>query len=300
MDRKLCFTKLMTVPKILSQTFERWDRVGRPAQVQSQWNTDSWSRHLPEYAAFFSDLGTDRMNRTQAISAAPEVVDENSAVHVFLLSMLWGYGPVGYGPFRTRRILERAEAKSELLEVALEAKESGGLAAFELIARKRKQPGSYLKWLGPAFGTKYIYFLTAQDANHGSAAVMDAVVRRWFRIHVPDRPLIIDSWHAPSYSAFLDSLEEWASALRNKSGEKLNVDDIEYLIFAEGSRFENNAEWRESWDVEQRVLALPLLFDQLRSYAGNAGNSDHAKQLISELESLFHHTDDTDEAKTKQ
>ncbi|WP_336245080.1 MULTISPECIES: hypothetical protein [Paeniglutamicibacter] len=288
----------MTVPEVLIQTFHRWDLAGRPTQAQSRWNTESWSRHLPEYASFLASLGTDRMDRTQAIAAAPDVVDEDTAVQVFLLSMLWGYGPVGYGPFRTRRVLERAEAKSELLEVAQEAKQAGGLAAFELIADRRRQSRSYLKWLGPAFGTKYIYFLTAQDTKHRPAPVMDAVVYRWFRTHVPNRPLIVDFWHAPSYRMFLESLNEWSAGLGGEPGQELRVDDVEYLIFAEGNRFEDNAEWRESWDAEQRVLQLPLLFDQLRSQAGAGTQPERANQLISELESLFNPADDTEEGRT--
>lgn len=288
----------MTVPEVLVQTFDRWDRAGRPTQTKSRWNTESWSRHLPDHASFLSSLGTDRMDRAQAIAAAPDVVDEDTAVQVFLLSMLWGYGPVGYGPFRTRRVLERAEAKSELLEVAQEARKSGGLAAFELIADRRRQTRSYLKWLGPAFGTKYIYFLTAQDTQHEPAPVMDAVVYRWFRTHVPDRPLIVDFWHAPSYGTFLESLNEWSAGLSREPGQELRVDDVEYLIFAEGNRFEDNAEWRESWEAEQRELPLPLLFDQLRSQAGSGTQQERANQLISELESLFHPADDTEEKHT--
>lgn len=241
----------------------------------------------PEHSGFFESLGTDRLDRTRAVELAPAIEDETSAVQVFLLAMLWGYGPVGYGPFRTRRILDRPEAASELLEVAREAEQHGGLAAFELVARRREQGVTFLKWLGPAFGTKYIYFLTANDPKHPPAPVMDSVVNRWFLTHSPECPLITDYWHAPSYETYLASLDRWAEDLGREFQCSIRPDDIEYLIFASGSRFEGN-QWSESWDAEVREASPAFLFDQLRALAGNGpGDSHRAGQLIDELESLL-------------
>ena len=53
--------------------------------------------------------------------------------------MLWGYGLGGLDPFRTRRVLDQPNAKSELLEVSHEAYDRGGLSAFELVADRRSK-----------------------------------------------------------------------------------------------------------------------------------------------------------------
>ena len=206
---------------------------------------------------------------------------------MFLLAMLWGYGLVGYGPFRTRRILDRPEAAAELLEVARVAQSDGGRAAFKLIADRRNAGGrSFLKWLGPAFGTKYIYFLTAKSNPQEPAPVMDAVVYRWFRKHAPDRKLRVDFWHTQSYEQFLNSLNEWASDISQRFGQEIRVDDVEYLIFAEGSRFEGN-DWSEAWEAEQRAASPSLLFDQLRALANSSHNERQSLALITELEGLL-------------
>lgn len=280
------------MPEVLAHTYERWNRASRPAQVASHWNPKAWSRQLPQYASFFDDLGTDHLNRVEAVEKAPVVVDENTAVEVFLLAMLWGYGPVGYGPFRTRRILDRPEAKSELLEVARVAHQEGGLAAFELVAARRRA-STFLKWLGPAFGTKYIYFLTAKDRGSQPAPVMDAVIYRWFRKHTPDRPLRVGYWDSASYRRFLDSLAEWAQEIGHRYGHEVGLDDVEYLIFAEGSRFEGN-EWSESWEAEQHAATPALLFDQLRALASSSIGGHRVEDLIGELESLLVPSDDDD------
>lgn len=276
----------MTMPEVLAYTYERWNRAGRPTQVASHWNLQAWSRQLPEYASFFDGLDTDHLDRVEAVERSPEVVDEDTAAEVFLLAMLWGYGPVGYGPFRTRRILDRPEAKSELLEVARVAQQEGGLAAFELVAARRRSTSAFLKWLGPAFGTKYIYFLTAMNPELQPAPVMDAVVYRWFRKHAPDRSLRVDYWDSVSYRRFLDSLAEWAQEIGHRYGHEIGLDDVEYLIFAEGSRFEGNG-WSESWEAEQHTATPALLFDQLRALASASTGDHRAEVLIVELESLL-------------
>ncbi|MCD1287781.1 hypothetical protein CV023_18410 [Brevibacterium sp. CCUG 69071] len=208
-------------------------------------------------------------------------------MQVFLLAMLWGYGLVGYGPFRTRRILDRPEAAAELFEVAQVAQSDGGLAAFKLIADCRNGgERSFLKWLGPAFGTKYIYFLTAKNNPQKPAPVMDAVVYRWFRKHAPDRKLRVDLWHTPSYEQFLSSLEEWAADITQQFDQEIQIDDVEYLIFAEGSRFEGN-DWSESWEAEQRAASPSLLFDQLRALASSNHSAGKVLDLITNLEALL-------------
>ncbi|WP_165770441.1 hypothetical protein [Brevibacterium aurantiacum] len=222
----------------------------------------------------------------------PIVENADDAVKVFLLAMLWGYGLVGYGPFRTRRILDRPEAAAELFEVAVKAQEMGGLAAFRLIAERRSEASRpFLKWLGPAFGTKYIYFLTAMTESQKTTPVMDAVVYRWFRNHAPDRPLRVDFWHSRSYELFLNSLDEWTSDITKRLGQEIRIDDVEYLIFAEGSSFEGN-DWSESWDAEIRASSPALLFDQLRALASSNQPNQHTLKLIDELESHLLSQDD--------
>ena len=277
----------MTTPDALITTYERWQQAGRPAQVPSKWNQKSWTNQLGQHEDFFKKLKGDPIDRKQAVQLSPVVTNEEEAVQVFLLAMLWGYGLVGYGPFRTRRILERPEAAAELLEIAQVAQDDGGLAAFKLIADRRNEGArSFLKWLGPAFGTKYIYFLTAKNNPQEPAPVMDSVVYRWFRKHAPNRNIRVDFWHTPSYELYLSSLKEWAMDITHRFDQETRIDDVEYLIFAEGSRFEGN-DWSESWEAEQRAASPSLLFDQLRALANSSHNERQSLPLITELEGLL-------------
>jgi|SRR5699024_1054924 len=228
----------MTTPTALISAYERWNRAGRPTQVASVWKRSSWIDWLPEHEPFLTGLDTDRLDRRQAVEISPPVESEEQAVEVFLLAMLWGYGLGGLGPFRTRRVLDQPNAKSELFEVARKAQAKGGLDAFRLVEdRRNRSSGAFLKWLGPAFGTKFIYFLTAKIDPKTPTPVMDSVVSNWFQINAPRRPLRVDFWHSPSYELFLESLNEWAANLSHRHGQPVRVDDVEYLIFASDSNF---------------------------------------------------------------
>lgn len=281
----------MTVPSDLRTEYRKWTDDGQPPQEAFKWNSSSWKRQLEEYGEFFDSLHVTELNRDDVVAKAREanggsgdVKTEDVAVKVFLLAMLWGYGKVGYGPYRTRRVLNEDSAVSELLEVARKAQCKGGLAAFQHIADKRKS-GPYLKWLGPSFGTKYIYFLTAMMDNGTveTTPVMDAVVQRWFGHHAKDHSLRVDFWHVKSYETYLCFLKGWAKELPS-DGSTLKVDDVEYLIFRSRNPYEPKSE-----------LSTAELFDQLRSQAPGSSNPEEALDLLGKLERLFGPSETEDE-----
>lgn len=278
----------METPDALIETYDRWQRAGWPPQVESRWNVDSWIRQLPEHEKFLRGLPQKSMGREEGIALINKVTDEESAVHAFLIAMIWGYGPVGYGPFRSRRVLESANAPARLLEVADIAQSRGGLEAFEHIVNQRQQERGYLKFLGPAFGTKYLYFLTAAVQTVDPTPVMDAVVTRWFRKNVTDVSITVFDWRSESYSAFLAHLREWSQSLVEQGAMPLDLGEVEYLIFAAGANFEKSEEWSEEWDNEVGPLSVSDLLDRLR--ATRVGTSDidkRAMQLIDELEAVL-------------
>jgi hypothetical protein len=120
-----------------------------------------------------------------------------------------------------------------LRDVAIAAGD-GPVEAFAEMAR------APLPYLGPAFGTKYIYFCTAavRDRHGGrTAPVLDEVVRRWFARHTGAR--LSSTWSVPHYRRYLSCLESWGSALDIPS------DQVEELIFRERVADEESSLWAE-------------------------------------------------------
>lgn len=278
----------METPEALRDTYRRWNRAGRPAQVRSRWKLSSWVRQLPKHEKYLSGLPQDGLDRGDGIQLVGKIQDEDSAVRAFLLAMIWGYGPVGYGPYRSRRVLDSMDAPARLLEVARIAQREGGLEAFEHIERMRSKQRDYLKYLGPAFGTKYLYFLTAAVDGVETTPVMDAVVWRWFRKNVTDTSIDVLYWDSASYAAFLNHLRFWSTSLVGDGDKPLDLDDVEYLIFAAGVNFENNREWSEEWEREAEPLSISELLDRLRAAcAADVELDPRTQNLLDDLEHLL-------------
>jgi hypothetical protein len=86
--------------------------------------------------------------------------------------MAWGYGRVGYGPFRVRRVLAPVPDPGERLQAAAgELARGGPTAAYALLGDSGvpRLPGP-----GPAFGTKFLYFCSPPGDR--TALILDRLV----------------------------------------------------------------------------------------------------------------------------
>lgn len=140
-----------------------------------------------------------------------------------------GVGDAGYGPYRTRTILDNSSNfPADLMIFAKIAQTQGGLAAFEHAVQERRSSRGYFRGYGPVFATKFIYFATAAAPEVETCPVMDKVVASWFRKHVAGLRFRLD-WHsAESYRKYLVHMQDWADEL------EIRVDDVEQLIFTPG------------------------------------------------------------------
>jgi hypothetical protein len=223
------------VPSALTDVVRRWRDHGEPSQPASRWSRSSWLKRFPSHHSFLNAL-PERIDRAEATQHAARAATPEGAELAFLVAMIWGYGPVGYGAWRTARVLaENPHAVDRLAEVALVAQDHGGLAAFHDLADRP------LRYLGVAFGTKYLRFVTAaQSSNHTSAPILDAVVRRWLATHAGLR-LNIDGWRPAVYGQYVALLTSWSTKLG------LTVDTVEELIFRSATSQEGSAPGGEQW-----------------------------------------------------
>ncbi|MGP9538108.1 8-oxoguanine DNA glycosylase OGG fold protein [Brachybacterium sp. AOP43-C2-M15] len=254
---------MTTIPDSLTTTYTRWAALDRRPQGTFPWRPGSWANRFsrddtPQLkginlgAAIKDIVGAtrrafggdeDRIDRTvvEGFHSPTMLRDTDGSpspqavVTAFIAAMIWGYGTSGYGPYRTVRVLSTdPDAVEHLVEIARIAQEptQGGHAAFEEIAAQRATGDPYLKYLGPAFGTKFLYFLTAAYDEVETTPVLDAVVRRWFRDEAHET-LYTAWWDSDSYARYLGLLDEWRKALPAATGSKaLERADVELLIFA--------------------------------------------------------------------
>jgi hypothetical protein len=147
----------------------------------------------------------------------------------FVTVMAWGYGSVGYGPWRTRRVLNTPHSSDRLFRALTALHRAGPIAAYRQLGT-----ASRLRGLGPAFGTKYLFFCQAVGGPQ-RALILDRLVCDWLaaRTDVALNPV---PWSTPTYRRYLDMVHLWATQL------DVAPEFVEQSIFIERAR-ELGGQW---------------------------------------------------------
>ena len=278
------------VPAALRAVFRAWEEGGRLPQPSSPWTRVWWRRSFPEQSAWLSTV-PDPISRDDATACAIDATTPEGAVRAFIGSMIWGYGLVGYGPWRTLRVLDsNAGSAMRLAEAAEVVEMDGGLAGFRNLA------GRPLRYLGVAFGTKYLYFVSravAERRGDGDGSqivpVLDDVVRRWVLAH-SGVTLRIDAWRTSDYRRYLTLLDGWGAALG------VRRDIVEELVFRSQISRDDSKLWGERWAAEvvesddtlgDAVDALHQLRESLAALPGTPNALDLAASSLDTISGII-------------
>ncbi|WP_405957804.1 hypothetical protein [Streptomyces phaeochromogenes] len=121
--------------------------------VPAQWSgVEPWPVELPER----SRTGTARISRDQVAASTRGAAERSQWSEALVASYVWGQGRTGYGPHRLKEILAEPTVDDALAMAGATLRVEGAVAAY------RGLRGA-VKGLGPAFFTKFLYFL---DQRH--------------------------------------------------------------------------------------------------------------------------------------
>jgi hypothetical protein len=138
----------------------------------------------------------------------------------FLPCMAWGFGRVGYGPHRVTNMLAEGQrtVESKLAAVVHAAVGGKPVDAYGLLAGR-----SRLEGLGPAFGTKFIYFVDRR------ALILDRIIASSLKAlsAVSLNPV---PWDRAAYATYLATMESWARHLH------VEPDELEQVLFTAQAR----------------------------------------------------------------
>ncbi|MEU1684084.1 hypothetical protein [Micromonospora sp. NPDC005707] len=151
---------------------------------------------------------------------------EASPRQLLSAALMWGYGPIGYGPWRTARSLE-GDPDGKRLAYALEGlrmaapDEDGLRTAYQ---RLRDPKESRLPRLGPAVFTKLLYFAGYRRGAGGrQPLILDSVVSRRLPAEAGvKRP---SGWVPDEWLAYL----AWAADQAQRRG--IEPDEVEMALF---------------------------------------------------------------------
>lgn len=200
---------------------QEWRGRGSPPQPAMEWRRADWMAAFPVHGDDFDRLPSTLDRAAVRAGAAGVDQDPTRAEFAFLVVKAWGEGDNGYGPSRALESLMVTDRPGERLMAAAQTlRARGALAAYQ-----RMSDGGDCRIfnLGPAFGTKVLYFWQP-ESQRPRALIHDKNVADWLSQHA-GLSLGSSVWSARRYREYLDQMHGWAEAL------ECSPDDVELLIF---------------------------------------------------------------------
>lgn len=235
---------IMYIPAILSQEAG----LIRGLDIDNQtvpFDLGPWKREIPyldellpdfvESDAYYKELVLSRGFLGRLLGDPEEYIKVSRSRtpaelrRLFILVMIWGYGRVGVGPWRTRIMTESDGFDQTLMEVWEDCWDGLFLRAYETLLHRVDR-------IGPAFASKFLYFLCYLLEAPVKPLIFDSMVVKALRNFdwPADRVDYLASGKVPrrsigAYGQYLVLMHNWASRLRCRP------DQLEYYLWARGS-----------------------------------------------------------------
>lgn len=199
------------------------DYLTQTSRTGKSWNNQT------EYSVP-SEISRGQLEKSGRSLSAPNFAE------FFVRVMAWGHGPAGYAAFRTRRAIDEIRRPTGMTEDAL----TGWMSKLQSVAAQGPDESfaylrgaGYVKFLGPAFSTKLLYFMSPVGKR---LPIFDSVVSRWlWNLGVADdtRPLEASHDNPGDYLKYIDFCDSALAHFKSAGFFSDNTDRglIEYLMF---------------------------------------------------------------------
>lgn len=204
-------------------------------QQSTPYSARRWRNRLSD-PGFWPDIPTERtgdiggwprIDRGQVLAIGADASHPAGAIHTFVAAAVWGTGTSARAVERCAQVLDSdpSQVGEDLAEAARIVRSDGPAAAYRFLHPIRNR----IKHLGPAFGTKFLYF-AGYDRTSG-----------------PRQPLILDknvaaaltnlgagqwpstAWPSQQYADYLDIAHDWA-----QQWQQTSPDVVERVLFSIG------------------------------------------------------------------
>jgi hypothetical protein len=227
--------------------------TGADYLTQTSKTGKSWNNQT-EYSVP-SEISRGQLEKSGRSLSVPDFAE--FFVHV----MAWGHGPAGYAAFRTRRVIDEIRRLTGMTEDAL----TGWMSKLQSVAAQGPDESfaflrgdGYAKFLGPAFSTKLLYFMSPVGKR---LPIFDSVVSRWLRnLGVADgtRPLEASHDNPGDYLNYIDFCDSASARVGEMLPDPERTDRgfIEYLIFNDQMKIDVTdvlPEWIKSFNPAEEL-----------------------------------------------
>lgn len=201
-------------------------KSGDVLSQQIKWNPRNWE--TPELARFETQISKfasicQKAGDSHVILRGQVIKDSETIEDVFIASMIFGYGPVGYGPSRVGRVIRENPDLIAKLNRQYDAATKGPAPSWQSHTKEAK-----VRFLGPAFATKFAYFAARHQKVKGIVPLIADINTSWAMWWLAGIPRSVE-YHA-SYKSYVNLAHTWGAEVGGENG----VDEIERAIFILG------------------------------------------------------------------
>lgn len=192
------------------------------ASHRVQFNPDAWRPAFADHEETLTQLAHHAHTEGGITRAYIHHRADTDPIELFLNSMVWGYGKVGYGPRRVVDILSQVDAADKLRAIVEATRHEGPAAGWNALLNTHRIAG-----LDMSFGTKLLYFAGYSTEQRPRPLILDKVVRTALQNAAPGTVPASGLVHREDYLRYLQLAEDWAA------NPQWNVepDVIEYALF---------------------------------------------------------------------
>lgn len=218
-------------PIAVRKLIDAWKAEGSPPQHGVDWPREKWILEFPMFESHLEELPNELCREDVIDKVRKTNFDLEATCLAFVLVMAWGYGRVGYGVWRTSKMLSATtDVPEKLLKVREILVRTDAISGYQALRTTQR-----IRGLGPAFGTKLLYFFGAPERSM-TPLILDEMVTSWLNQHVglSLKPWV---WSTKIYQHYLEQMHQWA--------EDLNVSpvDIETCIFRSEAKTRQGNQW---------------------------------------------------------
>ncbi len=221
-------TESLPLPDTLRVGDRQADMAGHEVYVSPQW----WNRHLDELGLPGGPLQTRGtvLARPDVWPHATGAADDDEAA----LRLLWHSLAWGAGRYRRMCLRRMQSVAADLTQAAAALRRSAALATTNpeaAYAVLHSQGRAVISGLGPAFGTKYLYFAGGGRPEHPSL-ILDSRVAAKLHQHgwltLRDR----GGWPTSTYGKYCRLARRWADEVGERDGVAATADQVELWLFS--------------------------------------------------------------------
>jgi predicted house-cleaning noncanonical NTP pyrophosphatase (MazG superfamily) len=188
-----------------------------------KWRPEQWAATFAGHEGAHADLTAHSQAASGIARSFIHGQSERDPVDLFLMAMAWGYGPNGYGPTRTKAVLDQDGAEEKLAAIVEATRSDGAAAGWHALLVTHK-----IKGLNMSFGTKLLYFAGYTTEQRPRPLILDERVRASLQKVAPGAVPAKGWVREADYLRFLDLAELWASEPTWEQAP----DVVEYGLFA--------------------------------------------------------------------